>query len=91
MGLTFKENCPDLRNTRVVDIVSELKDYNCQVDVYDPWVNPQKLNMSMVLHQLKCSGLVNTMRLFWLSLMISSIRWILRFAINCKPSWSFMI
>jgi UDP-N-acetyl-D-glucosamine/UDP-N-acetyl-D-galactosamine dehydrogenase len=39
MGLTFKENCPDLRNTRVVDIVSELKDYNCTVDVYDPWVS----------------------------------------------------
>jgi UDP-N-acetyl-D-galactosamine dehydrogenase len=38
MGLTFKENCPDLRNTRVVDIVAELKDYNCEVDVYDPWV-----------------------------------------------------
>ncbi len=38
MGLTFKENCPDLRNTRVVDIISELKDYNCDVDVYDPWV-----------------------------------------------------
>ena len=38
MGLTFKENCPDLRNTRVVDIVTELEDYNCQVDVYDPWV-----------------------------------------------------
>ena len=38
MGLTFKENCPDLRNTRVVDIVTELKDYNCDVDVYDPWV-----------------------------------------------------
>ena len=37
MGLAFKENCPDLRNTRVVDIVAELKDYNCQVDVYDPW------------------------------------------------------
>ena len=37
MGLTFKENCPDLRNTRVVDIVAELKDYNCEVDVYDPW------------------------------------------------------
>lgn len=42
MGLTFKENCPDLRNTRVVDIVSELNDYNCQVDIYDPWVNPQE-------------------------------------------------
>jgi len=39
MGLSFKENCPDLRNTRVVDIVSELQDYNCAVDVYDPWVS----------------------------------------------------
>jgi len=40
MGLTFKENCPDLRNTRVVDIVQELRDYNVEVDVYDPWVDP---------------------------------------------------
>lgn len=39
MGLTFKENCPDLRNTRIVDIVSELADYNIAVDVYDPWVS----------------------------------------------------
>ena len=39
MGLTFKENCPDLRNTRVVDIISELQDYQCQVDVHDPWVD----------------------------------------------------
>ncbi len=39
MGLTFKENCPDLRNTRVIDIVAELRDYNCEVDVYDPWVS----------------------------------------------------
>lgn len=39
MGLTFKENCPDLRNTRVIDIVAELKDYNCHVDVFDPWVS----------------------------------------------------
>lgn len=38
MGLTFKENCPDLRNTRVVDIVKELASYGCKVDVYDPWV-----------------------------------------------------
>lgn len=42
MGLTFKENCPDIRNTRIVDIVSELKEYECQVDVYDPWVNPEE-------------------------------------------------
>src|SRR5690554_2671121 len=38
MGLTFKENCPDLRNTRIVDIVAELKDYGVQTDVFDPWV-----------------------------------------------------
>ncbi len=37
MGLTFKENCPDLRNTKVVDIVSELKEYNIKVDITDPW------------------------------------------------------
>ena len=40
LGLTFKENCPDLRNTRVVDIVAELKDYGIAYDVHDPWVNP---------------------------------------------------
>lgn len=39
MGLTFKENCPDLRNTKVVDILAELKEYNIEVDVYDPWVD----------------------------------------------------
>ncbi|TXH77611.1 Vi polysaccharide biosynthesis UDP-N-acetylglucosamine C-6 dehydrogenase TviB [Thauera aminoaromatica] len=39
MGLTFKENCPDLRNTRIVDIVKELGEYNIQADVYDPWVD----------------------------------------------------
>ncbi|CAI09463.1 UDP-glucose/GDP-mannose dehydrogenase-like protein [Aromatoleum aromaticum EbN1] len=39
MGLAFKENCPDLRNTRVVDIVRELADYNVRVDVFDPWVD----------------------------------------------------
>lgn len=39
LGLTFKENCPDVRNTRVIDIIQELKGYNAQVDVFDPWVN----------------------------------------------------
>ncbi|MCO6690897.1 Vi polysaccharide biosynthesis UDP-N-acetylglucosamine C-6 dehydrogenase TviB [Pseudomonas asiatica] len=39
MGLTFKENCPDLRNTKVVDIYRELQEYNVQVDVFDPWVS----------------------------------------------------
>ncbi len=39
MGLAFKENCPDLRNTRVVDVIRELEDYNLHVDVVDPWVD----------------------------------------------------
>jgi UDP-N-acetyl-D-galactosamine dehydrogenase len=39
LGLTFKENCPDLRNTRVVDVVNELKSYGAQVEVHDPWVD----------------------------------------------------
>ena len=39
MGLTFKENCPDLRNTRVIDLIEEFKGFNCNVDVYDPWVD----------------------------------------------------
>ncbi|MBI1425248.1 MAG: Vi polysaccharide biosynthesis UDP-N-acetylglucosamine C-6 dehydrogenase TviB [Gammaproteobacteria bacterium] len=42
LGLAFKENCPDLRNTRVTDIIRELKTYNANVDVYDPWVNPEE-------------------------------------------------
>jgi len=42
LGLTFKENCPDLRNTRVFDLVVELKDYNCKVDIYDPWVSDEE-------------------------------------------------
>jgi UDP-N-acetyl-D-galactosamine dehydrogenase len=41
LGLTFKENCPDLRNTRVVDVVKELRDYGVHVDVHDPWVDAE--------------------------------------------------
>jgi len=42
LGLTFKENCPDLRNTRVVDVVEELRDYGCSVDVHDPWADAEE-------------------------------------------------
>jgi UDP-N-acetyl-D-galactosamine dehydrogenase len=42
MGLTFKENCPDIRNTKVVDVISELKEYGCVVEVYDPWVDSKE-------------------------------------------------
>ncbi len=43
LGLTFKENCPDIRNTRAIDIVTELKAKNCAVDVYDPWVDEREV------------------------------------------------
>jgi len=42
MGLTFKENCPDLRNTRVVDVLAELADYGVEVDVHDPWADAEE-------------------------------------------------
>jgi len=42
LGLTFKENCPDLRNTRVVDVVAALRDYNLSVDIHDPWADPEE-------------------------------------------------
>ena len=41
MGFTFKENCPDVRNTRVIDIYHALQEYNVNVTVYDPWANPE--------------------------------------------------
>jgi UDP-N-acetyl-D-galactosamine dehydrogenase len=43
LGLTFKENCPDIRNTRVVDIISELKEFDCKVDLYDPWADSKEV------------------------------------------------
>lgn len=46
LGITFKENCPDIRNTKVIDIISELISYNTKVDVYDPWAKPEE-----VLHE----------------------------------------
>lgn len=41
LGVTFKENCPDCRNTKVVDIATELEDFGCNVDIYDPWAKPE--------------------------------------------------
>ena len=43
LGITFKENCPDIRNTRAVDIVNELMLYKTEVDIYDPWANPEEV------------------------------------------------
>ncbi|SDA78059.1 UDP-N-acetyl-D-galactosamine dehydrogenase [Algoriphagus alkaliphilus] len=44
LGFTFKEDCPDVRNTRVIDIYKELRSYDMEVDVYDPWANPAEVN-----------------------------------------------
>lgn len=46
LGITFKENCPDIRNSKVVDVINELKSYDIQVDVFDPWANAEE-----VLHE----------------------------------------
>ena len=53
LGLTFKENCPDLRNTRVVDIVQELKNYGACVEIYDPWISPEEARHEYGLDVLK--------------------------------------
>jgi UDP-N-acetyl-D-galactosamine dehydrogenase len=42
-GITFKENCPDIRNTKAIDVINELKQFNCDVDVYDPWANADEV------------------------------------------------
>lgn len=43
LGITFKENCPDIRNTKIVDIYHTLKEYTDNITVYDPWANPSKV------------------------------------------------
>lgn len=53
LGLTFKENCPDLRNTRVTDIIDEFKSYGSNVDVYDPWANSKEAENEYGINMLK--------------------------------------
>lgn len=53
LGLAFKENCPDLRNTRVVDIIEELQHYHASVDVYDPWVDADEAQREYAIEPLK--------------------------------------
>src|SRR5690606_1688909 len=43
LGVTFKENCPDVRNTKIVDVVRALEDYGVKVSIYDPWANPAEV------------------------------------------------
>lgn len=43
LGITFKENCPDIRNSRVIDVIAELQDFGCNVEIYDPWANAKEV------------------------------------------------
>jgi UDP-N-acetyl-D-galactosamine dehydrogenase len=53
LGLAFKENCPDIRNTKVVDVIRELETFNCNIDVYDPWVNSKEANVTYGIKTIK--------------------------------------
>lgn len=58
LGITFKENCPDVRNTKIVDVVSALQEYGIQVTIYDPWANPAEVmhEYSLTCHPELVSG-----------------------------------
>jgi UDP-N-acetyl-D-galactosamine dehydrogenase len=56
LGLAFKENCPDLRNTRVVDIIKELKLCNAEIDVYDPWVDREHAQTEFGFRTIEAPG-----------------------------------
>ncbi|NCD33563.1 MAG: nucleotide sugar dehydrogenase [Spartobacteria bacterium] len=43
LGITFKENCPDIRNSKVIDVIRELEDFDCHITVYDPWADPEEV------------------------------------------------
>ncbi len=53
LGITFKENCPDVRNTKVVDVVKSLKEYNTNVTIYDPWADSEEVKREYNLHSVK--------------------------------------
>ena len=53
LGLTFKENCPDIRNSRVIDVIEELRDFGCRVDVYDPWADEAEVKREYGIVPLK--------------------------------------
>ena len=53
LGITFKENCPDIRNSRVIDVINELKDFGCIIDVYDPWADSKEVKREYNIKLLK--------------------------------------
>ena len=57
MGITFKENCPDIRNSRVIDVIRELQEYGCDVEVTDPWADKEEVKREYNLELLQTSNL----------------------------------
>ena len=55
LGITFKENCPDIRNSRVIDVIKELQEFGCKVDVYDPWADTQEVKEEYHIELLQSS------------------------------------
>jgi UDP-N-acetyl-D-galactosamine dehydrogenase len=55
-GITFKENCPDIRNSRVIDVIRELADFGCIVDVFDPWADAQEVHEEYGITMLPTGG-----------------------------------
>jgi UDP-N-acetyl-D-galactosamine dehydrogenase len=60
LGITFKENCPDTRNTKAIDVIEELKSYNMHVDVCDPWANKEEVKTLFGIDILRCNELNST-------------------------------
>lgn len=60
LGITFKENCPDTRNTKAIDVIEELQTYNMQVDVCDPWANKEEVKALFDIDILRCHEINNT-------------------------------
>jgi len=52
LGITFKENCPDIRNSRVIDVIEELQEFGCNIDVYDPWADAKEVKHEYGLNLL---------------------------------------
>ncbi|PZQ04564.1 MAG: Vi polysaccharide biosynthesis UDP-N-acetylglucosamine C-6 dehydrogenase TviB [Aliarcobacter butzleri] len=53
LGITFKENCPDIRNSRVIDVIEELQEFGCNIDIYDPWADTKEVEHEYNLKLIK--------------------------------------
>jgi len=77
LGLSFKENVPDLRNTRVIDIVNELKDYGVEVLVHDPLADIHEAHQHYNIDLISLNKIKTLMPLFWLWHTTVTKKWVL--------------